>query len=286
MIRFAFLGTPEFAAVILEKIIARGFLPAIVVTNPDRPVGRKKIVTAPPAKRVALRHGIRVWQPERLEIGNWKLEIGEIDIAVVAAYAKILPKEIVDAPRLGTIGVHPSLLPKYRGATPIQSAILAGEIETGVTLYLMDEKVDHGGIISNIKVQISNLDTYDTLEKKLAERAGDLLSEALPKFIESKINADPQNEKEATFTKKFKTEDGYIPVETIKEALSGSTEKVAMLDRKIRSLGGEPGVYTEIGGKRLKLLAVSLRDGRITITRIQFAGENPKPVAWLKLPYA
>src|SRR3989338_5278870 len=153
--KYAFFGTPEFAAIILEKLIKAGMPPALVVCNPDRPKGRKRVITPPPLKarimnqESGIRDRIKIIQPEKLEIRNWELEIeklGGIDFAIVAACAKIIPKNIIDTLPAKFLGVHPSLLPKYRGAPPIQSAILNGERKTGATLFLLDEKVDHGQI--------------------------------------------------------------------------------------------------------------------------------------------
>ncbi|MEK7554450.1 MAG: methionyl-tRNA formyltransferase [Patescibacteria group bacterium] len=285
MIRYVFFGSPEFAATILQALVRAGLPPSVVVTNPDRPVGRKKVITSPPAKVIAETHNIPVWQPEQLEIGNWKLEIGEVDFAVVAAYSKILPKEIVEAPRLGIIGVHPSLLPKYRGATPIQSAILGGETETGVTLYLMDEKVDHGPILATSRLPLATDDTYNTLERKLAEIGGKLLVDALPKFLKGEIHPHEQDHDSATFTKKFKTEDGYIPADILRDALSGKDDLPQILIQKIRALGVEPGVYTELSRKRLKLLDGIILGNRLVLTKVQLAGEKPKEVEWTNLPY-
>src|SRR3989338_8987722 len=156
--KIIFIGTPEFGAIILEKIVASSYTPVAVVAAPDKPVGRKQIVTPPPVKLLAERYDIPVIQPER--IGNWKLEIEnwKPELIVVAAYGQILPKDILDIPKYGCLNVHPSLLPKYRGATPIQTAILNGEKETGVSLFLTDEKIDHGPILTKRKLQISNSD--------------------------------------------------------------------------------------------------------------------------------
>src|SRR3989344_3718301 len=248
--RYVFFGTPEFAAIILEKLIVAGFIPTAIVCNPDRPVGRKKIVTAPAVKILARKHDIKVLQPEQLEIGPpaggekfsarggsaFGGEIGEVDLAVVSAYAKILPKEIVDLPRLGTIGVHPSLLPKFRGASPIRSAILASETETGVTLYLLDEKVDHGAILATSHLPLAASETYETLMKKLAISAGDLLVETLPKFITGEIKPAPQDESKATYTKKFVAENGYIESADLERAQREGGEIAIQIDRKIRAL--------------------------------------------------
>ncbi len=229
----------------LEKLVAAGMEPSLVVCNPDRPVGRKQTVTAPPTKLLAEKYGIPVWQPEKLEIEECASKIGGMDFAVVAAYAKILPDAILRMPRLGMIGVHPSLLPKYRGTTPIQNAILHGDAETGTTLFMLDQKVDHGAILADARIALTNSETYTDLEKKLAELSGDLLTATLPKFATGSIDPRTQDETEATFTKKFKTEDGLVDL---------AKEDDATIDRKIRALNPEPGVYVVIKGKRIKML--------------------------------
>ncbi|MDP2598520.1 MAG: methionyl-tRNA formyltransferase, partial [Candidatus Liptonbacteria bacterium] len=163
--KYVFFGTPEFAAIVLDKLISAGFPPSAVVCNPDRPVGRKKIITPPATKSQIMVRGsrfmdeIKILQPEKLDSG-FEHQISNIkpEFGIVAAYAKIIPKNIIELFPKGVIGVHPSLLPKYRGASPIQSAILDGEKEAGVTLYLLDEKMDHGPILEQRELEfpISN----------------------------------------------------------------------------------------------------------------------------------
>ncbi|PIU98594.1 methionyl-tRNA formyltransferase, partial [Candidatus Wolfebacteria bacterium CG03_land_8_20_14_0_80_40_12] len=186
---YVFFGTPEFAAIILEKLINVGLLPQAIVCNPDKPVGRKKIVTPPPTKLVIrnqkIEDRIKILQPEDLDF-KFQILNSKFDFFIVAAYAKILPKGILNIPRLGTIGVHPSLLPKYRGPTPIQTAILNGDEETGASLFLLDEEIDHGKIISNEKLEMRNED-YKILSKKLAGLGAELLIKTLPDFMAGKI---------------------------------------------------------------------------------------------------
>ncbi len=282
--KYAFFGTPDFAAVILEKLIKSGFPPVVVICNPDKPVGRKKIITAPPTKIIAQKYGIPALQPESLEIENWKLEIKKIknevfDFFLVAAYAQIIPKEILEMPRLGVIGVHPSLLPKYRGASPIQSVILSGEPETGVTLFLVDEKVDHGQIFAQRKLEFSissdkvvsprqSRDNFQfsKLQQLLAELAGDLLIETLPKFLKGEIAPLPQDENRTTYTKKFKTEDGHVDLEK---------DEPTIIERKIRALNPEPGVWTIQNGKRMKILEAELTpENKLKLKKIQFEGKK------------
>lgn len=278
--KYIFFGTPEFSKIILEKLVGANFIPVAVVTNPDRPVGRKKIITSSPVKFKILnsKFKINVLQPEKLdhqfihEIKSLGAEIG-----VLAAYGKIIPQELIDVFPKGIIVVHPSLLPKYRGATPIQSVILAGpssaqasagkEIETGTTLILMDDKVDHGPIISFKKLSKSDFDSFETLSKKLAELSADLLIETLPKYYSGEIKPQPQNHSEATYTKKFASEDGFVDLE------KKSPEEIW---RKVKALNPEPGVWTIKDNRRMKILEVDLIDKKLVLKKIQFDGEKPK----------
>lgn len=279
--KYIFFGTPTFAAIILEKLINAGYPPKVVVCNPDKPVGRKHVLTAPAVKNrimnyeLGIRNKIKILQPDKLERNIFNILNSKFDFAVVAAYGKIIPKNIIDSFSKGFIGVHPSLLPKFRGPSPIQQAILDGEKETGVSLYLIDEKVDNGPILATNKIQITSSDTYTILEEKLARMAGELLVGILPKYAENKIKATEQDHAKATFTKKFITEDGLVDL---------SKDDPEMIARKIRALNPEPGVYTiqnglpAQAGKRLKLLEVKIFDGKWIITKTQLEGKKPKEV--------
>ncbi|MBI2623863.1 MAG: hypothetical protein HYW65_04885 [Candidatus Liptonbacteria bacterium] len=305
--QFAFFGTPWFAAIILEKLIAGGFVPSVVVCNPDRPVGRKQVLTAPPVKtliinyQVSISKKIEILQPESLKIENWELsagggsafggKIGEVDFAVVATYGKIIPRSIFTLPRLGTIGVHHSLLPLHRGPTPVQSAILAGDAETGTSLFLMDEKIDHGLILRQATWNMGQRTTYETLEQNLAELSGELLIKTLPDFIAGKITPMPQDESKATYTKKFMTQDAFIDEKDLIRAGArfnlGATEVkppeidsglALLISRKIRALNPEPGTWTMRGGKRVKLLEAEIRDSKFVLKKIQVEGKKPQSV--------
>ena len=289
--KYIFFGTPEFSAIILEKLIDSSLFPVALVCNPDRPIGRKMIVTPPPTKEVVLRKSlleIDVLQPEKIneEFLN-KLGSYEADFYIVAAYAKILPAELLNIPKLGIIGVHPSLLPKLRGSSPIQSAILEGDTQTGVTLYLLDEKVDHGPILAKRELEFPVSPStpssgprgnfqFPILSQKLAELAANLLVKTLPKFVKGEITPLLQNESKATFTKKFTTEDGYINIDELKNAINGLNTKTAeIIDRKIRALNPEPGVYTIIHGKRMKIINAHLENNKLIFGEIQFEGKKP-----------
>ncbi len=192
------------------------------------------------------------------------------DFFIVASFAKILQKEVIEIPLKGTIGVHPSILPGYRGPSPIQSVILNDGKETGTTLFLIDEKVDHGPIIASDKLQLTIDDNYLSLEEKLAKLSAELASETLPKWLDGKITPEPQDESLATHTKKFKTEDAEVDLEK-------DNPKDVWL--KIRALNPEPGTFTILklkNGKnlRLKLLEADYQDGRLELKKVQPEGKK------------
>jgi methionyl-tRNA formyltransferase len=276
--KYVFFGTPRFAEIILAELIDASIVPVAVVCNPDRPVGRKKIMTSPSTKLLAAAHpGIAVLQPEILDAAFEKiLKDLQPDLFVVAAYGKIIPRSVLDIPKMGTLGVHPSLLPKYRGASPIQSTILGGEKETGVTIYKMDAKMDHGEIMAVSKVKVDEDETFPSLLEKLGACGGKLLAETLPKFASAGLRGEIQDEAAATFTKKFKTEDGSIAPEDLKSAENGDAEKAAVISRMIRALNPEPGVWTMRDGKRLKLLEAKLENGALRLAITQREGEKAK----------
>ncbi len=272
---YIFFGTPEFSEIILEKLIKADLKPALVVCNPDRPAGRKKVLTPPLTKITALEHGIPVFQPESLKSSGMASRLVGADFFIVASYGGILPKSILDLPRQGAIGVHPSLLPKYRGASPIQNTILSDEKETGVTLYMMDEKVDHGSIIAAQKIKLK-VQNYETLLKELAAVSAKVLIKTLPLFIKEEVKFTPQNEADATYTKKFATADAYIDPKSLILAESGTNpEEAEKITRKIRALNPEPGVWTMQDGKRVKLLDAEIQDNKLKLKKIQIEGKKP-----------
>lgn len=280
--KYIFFGTPRFAAIILNKLIAAELAPAALVCNPDELIGRKKILTAPSTKIIAQANNIPFFQPKKLsEIKDELKNIGA-DIFIVAAYNKIISEEIINIPKFKTIGVHPSLLPNYRGPSPIQTAILNGNKETGVDLYLMDKDIDHGPILTSVKCAISEKDNYETMEAKLAELGAELLIENLPKYIDNNPpvgGLQEQNHSQATFTKKFSTEDGKVNLEN---------DLPELILNKIRALNPDPGVFTFIktksgdlpaqAEKRVKLLEAELRDGKLELIKVQ--PENKKPMSY------
>lgn len=279
--RYVFFGTPRFAAIILQRLIDAGLAPTSLICNPDKPVGRKKIIAPPPTKEVATsdqKLGIKIFQPETKEemikIADRLFE--KADFGIVAAYSMIIPKEVIEKAKLGIIGVHPSLLPKYRGPSPIQSAILAGEKETGVTLFLVDEQLDHGPIIRKQELEIRNGDDYEKLEARLAELGAELLIKTLSQFVKNKITPLPQDESQATYTKKFSSQDSYISPEDLEAATSGgSPEKAFEIERKVRALNPEPSVFSSLEGQEIKILKAVLDNKKLKLKRIQRPGKKP-----------
>ncbi len=265
--KIVFMGTPEFSVAILEALINSNYEVAAVITNPDAPIGRKQILTPSPVKQLIAngKWPIEVFQPatksELLAISHKLLAI-KPDLAIVAAYGKIIPKNILDIPRYGTINVHPSLLPKYRGASPIQNAILNGDKETGITIMKVDEEMDHGNIISNLKTQISKVDTYDSLSQKLAISGAELLIKVIPDYISGKIKPVEQKHTEATYTKIIKKEDGKID-------WSKSAEEI---ERMIRAFYPWPTAWTVWNGKILKILEAEVHGSNLAIKKLQLEG--------------
>lgn len=247
-IKIIFIGTPEFGAIILEEMIRNKYKPVLVVTAPDKPVGRKQIITPPPVKIMAQRYGISVSQPEKLSIIINQLSLLKPDLIVVAAFSQILSKKILDIPKYGCINVHPSLLPKYRGPSPIQYAILNGDKETGTTIILMDEKMDSGPILTQRKTEIKIKETALEFHGRLAHLGSELLIETLPQWIEGKIKIKPQDEARASYTKILKKEDGKIDWQK-------SAEEI---ERQIRAFAPWPSTFTSYKGKKLKILKVSV----------------------------
>ncbi|OGH88593.1 MAG: methionyl-tRNA formyltransferase [Candidatus Magasanikbacteria bacterium RIFOXYC2_FULL_42_28] len=243
----AYFGTEQFAAEILTALIESDkFEIKFVVTQPDRPVGRKQELQKSPVKLVTEKFGIKIEQPDSLK--NWKLEIGNWKLNIVCQYGLIIPKNIIDAPTLGSINVHPSLLPKYRGASPIQSAIINGETKTGVSIMIMDEKMDHGDILAQQEIAIAPDDTFPILHNKLLEIAKPLIVNTAQKWVEQKIKPIEQNHNEATFCKMFTRENGRIDWKK-------SAREIYNL---YRGLQPWPGIFTTADGKRIKLLKIVL----------------------------
>lgn len=267
-ITIVYFGTPEFSAYILERLIEFcnrtpkaltlhpwderqdpvKFTVTAVVTNPGKLVGKKQVLTPSPVSLVSQKHNILVMKPLKLDHEFIKnhLSLLRADMFVVASYGKIIPQSLLDIPRLGTLNVHPSLLPKYRGPSPILTPILNGDTKTGVTIMLMDAVMDHGSILSTKVISISEQDNHETLTTKLAQASAPLLIDTLVKFVRGKITRKPQKHNLATFTKIIKKEDGYFDI--------NNPPSPEILDRMIRAYYPWPGVWTRWNNKIVKLL--------------------------------
>lgn len=207
-----FMGTPAFAVPSLEMLISEGYSIVAVVTQPDRPQGRKKVLTPTPVKEAALRHGIPVLQPQRLRNPEAVAELAEYkpDMIVTAAYGQILPKSVLDMPSLGCLNVHGSLLPAYRGGAPIQRSIINGESVTGITLMYMAEGLDTGDMIARTEVPIEDDDTAGTMFEKLSQAGAELLRSELPRLVKGKVDAEPQDDTKATYAPNLTRDDERI----------------------------------------------------------------------------
>ena len=202
MTKIIFMGTPAFSVPILEGVLEQGYDVLAVVTQPDRPVGRKKIITPPPVKEAALKHDLLVLQPEKI---SGSPEMDQVialapDIIVTAAFGQFLPEKILEVPKFGAINVHASLLPKYRGGAPVHYSIIDGETETGVTIMKMVKKMDAGDILAQKAIPITKQDDVGTMFERLSIVGKELLLETLPKILANEVTSIPQDETKVTFS--------------------------------------------------------------------------------------
>ncbi|HET7578245.1 MAG TPA: methionyl-tRNA formyltransferase [Bacillales bacterium] len=243
--RIVFMGTPDFSVPILQRLITDGHEIAAVVTQPDRPKGRKKVLTPPPVKVEAEKHDIPVLQPKKIKEPEQleKVLALEPDVVVTAAFGQILPRKLLEAPRFGCVNVHASLLPEYRGGAPIHHAIIDGKRKTGVTIMFMAEKLDAGDILTQTTVPIDEDDNVGTLHDKLSAAGTELLSETLPKLEAGELEPVQQDESQSTFAPNVKREE-----EKIDWTAPGNS-----IYNRVRGLDPWPGAYTLYEGRVLKI---------------------------------
>lgn len=308
--KLIFFGTPDYVIPALEALKDAGYEIVAVVTQPPKPVGRKKVLTPSPVSLWAKAHGILVFDGKPREIVEDLKKFGA-KIGVLAAYGRILPPELLAVFPHGILNIHPSLLPKYRGASPIQAAIAAGEEKTGVTIIKLDEEMDHGPIIAQFTEEIRENDTAGTLRERLFKKASDVLITILPAYLESSTELREQEHEKATYTTLLKKEHGFIPPRYIAATLKGdafqSLQKEGWqipfikdyslvpsayaLECFIRAMSPWPGAWTllrskSFGGqaKRLKILKAHVEKDPITYhlslipDLVQLEGKNP--VSW------
>jgi methionyl-tRNA formyltransferase len=290
-----FAGTPEFAVPALEALLAAGHRIVAVYTQPDRPAGRGQQVTMSAVKQCALRHGLTVKQPQTLRNAEAQAELAALnaDAMIVVAYGLILPKPVLDAPRLGCINIHGSILPRWRGAAPIQRAILAGDTRTGACIMCMDEGLDTGPVLSTATASIGEHENAASLHDRLALLGAQALVETLPKFASGELKAQPQAIEGVTYAAKIRKE----------EALIDWTRTANEIDALIRAFNPWPIAETRLNGQQLRVweatpimqttqaipgtvmradasgIEVATGDGSLNIQRVQAAGRKAMSAA-------
>ncbi len=297
-LRIIFAGTPDFAVSSLNALIANGLPPVAVYTQPDRPAGRGRQLAAGPVKQAALSHGLPVLQPQSLRKPDAVEQMHRqgADIMVVVAYGLLLPQAVLDTPRLGCINVHASLLPRWRGAAPIQRAILAGDTETGVTIMRMEAGLDTGPLYLARRVPIEARETGGSLHDKLAALGASVLLEAIPGIADGTLTPQPQSEAGANYAKKLQKEEAELDWQL----------PAIELDRMIRAFNPWPVAHTRLAGVSFRLwdsevpaldaagappglvvaagrtgIDVATGDGILRVTRLQPAGKRPMTAAEL-----
>lgn len=268
--RIVFMGTPDFAVPSLESCTKLGEV-VLVVTQPDKPKGRGQELASPPVKQWALAHGLPVKQPEKLKAGRFHEELAPLapDVMVVAAYGKILPPELLAVPKHGCVNVHGSLLPRWRGAAPIQRAVAAGDPTTGVCLMVMEAGLDTGPVFARGEIPIGPADTGGSMHDKLAQLGAQLLLAELPAFLEGQRPAVPQDHAQATLAPMLKKEEGEL------DFAKGARE----LESRLRGFTPWPGAYTRLNGKLLKVLAARVGAGRGAPGEVLSAGAEGIEIA-------
>ena len=288
------MGTPDFAVLALRKLHEAGHEILLVVTQPDKPKGRSKLYLPSPVKEEAMRLGVEVFQPDRIkkEENIEVLKQYPADVFVVAAFGQILSREILEMPRYGCINIHASLLPMYRGAAPIQWAILNGEKKSGVTIMQMDEGLDTGDMLLSGEVAIEDTDTADSLHDKLSELGADLIVDALSKLEKGELKAVPQPEGPLFYAKMIKKEDGALDFNESAESLAlkvrafwswpatfalynGSLVKICSAYASCDESGMNPGDVCRVDKDAIY---IQTGKGELVITNIQIQGKKAMPV--------
>ena len=286
--RIVFMGTPDIAKDVLEALINNGYNIVGVVAQPDKPVGRKKILQEVPTKVMAKIYNIPVFQPVKIKLDYEFMKELKPDVIITLAYGQIVPQGLLDIPTIGAINLHGSLLPKYRGAAPMQYALINGDKVTGMTLMQMIDKMDAGVMYMNKEVEISNDDTLSTLTKKMTTAAIDLILEALPLYIENKLPGEEQDENLVSFCPTIKKEQEHLDL----------TLPAQTIVNWVRALNDHPGAYLLMDDTKLKIwkakvvnnnvkaqvgeiveaskkgLIMQAKDGQIALLELQKEGKN------------
>ncbi len=276
-----FFGSPQLSADILESLLDRQDINLVgVVTAPDKPTGRHREISATPVANLSAIHHLPTFKPLKLDSANLShLKLLKPDIFLVVSYGKIIPADWLNTPQIGTFNIHFSLLPRYRGALCLSEAIRNQEKETGVTLMKMDELMDHGPIIAQAKINLTDTDDTATLNNKLTHLAIELLEQKLPEICAQTFTLEAQDENLATFTPSHKTrtrDSAFIPFSQITSAQEG--QEGSSINALIRSLNPDPGAWTTIGDQTVKIIRTHLEDDKLVIDLVQTPGKSP--ISW------
>jgi len=293
-VRLVFAGTPDFAATALKSLIDANHTIVGVYSQPDRPAGRGRKLQPSPVKQVALDHEIPVFQPETLKTPEAQKQLADLkpDVMIVAAYGLILPKAVLDIPTHGCLNIHASLLPRWRGAAPIQRAIAAGDTETGITIMQMDEGLDTGAMLLKSLTAIDDSDTGGSLHDRLAELGGKAITKALELLRKGELTGEPQNDELACYASKLSKTEGHIDW----------TRDAQAIERLVRAFNPWPGTYTDLGDQRIRIhearalvatsdglpgtvvqrdregIDIACGSGTLRITRLQLPGSRAQSV--------
>jgi len=270
--KIIFLGTPDLSVTILKSLLEAGYEIPLVITSPDKPVGRKQIMTAPPVKSFAESLGLKVIQPEKLDDQVLEaIQESDAELGIVVAYGHIIPQKIIDSLPKGFLNIHYSLLPKLRGASPVEQSILSGQKETGVTIQKLVFKLDAGPIVAIEKFEIDNKITTPELKEKLTKAGAKLLTKILPEYLAGKIEIKDQDESKATHCKKISKADGEIAPPDPNEDLPAQAGKWL----KYRAYFGWPGIfYFDENGKRVKITEASFENEKFIIRKVVPEGKK------------
>jgi methionyl-tRNA formyltransferase len=265
--RILFMGTPAFAIPALESLIRQDYPIIGVVTQPDRPRGRGQATSSPPVKRIAIEHGLNILQPEKVRDHFFLETVRDLapEVVIVAAFGQILPGEIIHDTKEGCINIHPSLLPKYRGATPINRASMQGDETTGVTIMRMDEGVDSGAILLQEETQIGSEETFGALHDRLAKKGAELLLVALDRMLTGTLHSHPQDHRLATTAPRLEREECHIQWQN-------DCRKIAL---QIRGLSPIPSAFTCLDGKQLKVFMGAAETAPVAEAPGTVVGETP-----------
>lgn len=277
--RFAFFGSSNFSVTFLEGILEMGYTPSLIITQPPTEKGRGKQIEPTIIGSWAHTHKIPAIESNDMTLIQEKLQAEAWDYFLVASYGVILPESLINIPKHGTINIHPSFLPALRGATPVQTAIMNGLNETGVSIIKMVKKMDAGPIIAQKKVRLMGQPRYTELRETLAEVAAELFTESVAGYLDGTITPQAQDEASVTFTKKIEKETGRIPAEV---AIGAATPEATRYERLVRALNPNPGCFTElvVNGRKMRIKITDAKVSGVSFVPVRVIPEGKKEMRW------